>query len=178
MLRSARSARTLTLGTAESLTGGAVADALVRIPGASTVFLGAIVAYDNAVKTSLLGVDAQLLREHGAVSEEVAVAMARGACERIGTDLALATTGIAGPTGATPGKPVGLVYVALATKRGEVVVRRLTLPGNRDDVRRRSTLAVLDVLWRYPRRTDDGDAIDGSRPRFRVSARFEVGFPA
>jgi len=148
LLRRLEAAR-LTLGTAESLTGGAVADALVRVPGASSVFRGAIVAYDNAVKTSLLGVDEALLRERGAVSEEVAIAMARGACERIGTDLALATTGIAGPTGATPGKPVGLVYVALATRHGEAIARRLTLPGNRDDVRRRSTLGALDVLWRY-----------------------------
>ncbi len=165
LLRRLDAAR-LTLGTAESLTGGAVADALVRVPGASSVFRGAIVAYDNAVKTSLLGVDEAVLREHGAVSEEVAVAMARGACERIGTDLALATTGIAGPTGATPGKPVGLVYVALATSGGETVVRRLTLPGNRDDVRRRSTLGALDVLWRYleDRAVAMQPAVHGSAP--------------
>ena len=142
-----------TLATAESLTGGAVADAFVRVPGASTVFRGAIVAYDNAVKSSLLGVGEELLRAHGAVSEEVALAMARGACARIGADVALATTGIAGPGGATPGKPVGLVYVALATATGDVDVRRLTLPGSRDDVRRRTTLAVLDLLWRFLDRT-------------------------
>ncbi|MBD5633320.1 MAG: nicotinamide-nucleotide amidohydrolase family protein, partial [Candidatus Eremiobacteraeota bacterium] len=143
LLRRLEAAR-MTLGTAESLTGGALADALVRVPGASAVFRGAIVAYDNAVKTALLGVDEALLRERGAVSEEVASAMARGACERIGTDIALATTGIAGPAGAMPGKPVGLVYVALATRLGETVVRRVTIPGNRDDVRRRSTLVALE----------------------------------
>jgi nicotinamide-nucleotide amidase len=138
-----------TLATAESLTGGELADAIVRVPGASAIFRGGIVAYDNAVKSALLDVDPALLAQHGAVSEEVAVAMALGACVRVGTDLALATTGIAGPTGATPGKPVGLVYVALATARGESLVRRLTLPGGRDDVRRRSALSALDLLWRY-----------------------------
>jgi nicotinamide-nucleotide amidase len=138
-----------TLGTAESLTGGSLADAIVRVAGASAIFRGGIVAYDNAVKTALLDVDEALLREHGAVSEETARAMALGACARLGTDLALATTGIAGPGGATPGKPVGLVYVALGTASGKAVVRRLTLPGQRDDVRRRSTLAALDLLWRY-----------------------------
>ncbi len=143
------SAAGTTLATAESLTGGSVADAIVRVAGASAIFRGGIVAYDNAVKTALLDVDEELLRAHGAVSEECARAMALGACKRVGTDLALATTGIAGPSGATPGKPVGLVYVALGTAHGETVVRRLTLPGNRDDVRRRATLSAFDLLWRY-----------------------------
>jgi nicotinamide-nucleotide amidase len=138
-----------TMGTAESITGGAIADALVRVPGASQSFHGAIVAYDNAVKISLLDVDADLLREHGAVSEEVALAMARGACARLDVDLALATTGIAGPTGATDRKPVGLVYVAIVARDGAASVRKLTLPGGRDDVRRRATVSALNLLWRY-----------------------------
>jgi nicotinamide-nucleotide amidase len=151
-------ARGLTLGTAESITGGGIADALVRVPGASSVFRGGIVAYDNAVKTALLGVGEDLLREHGAVSEPVALAMARGACVRIGTDLALATTGIAGPTGATEGKPVGLVYIALASKNGNASARRVTLPGGRDDVRRRSVVLALNLLWRHLDVTDAGVA--------------------
>jgi nicotinamide-nucleotide amidase len=141
--------RGLTLGTAESLTGGAIADALVRVPGASKTFRGAVVAYDNAVKTALLDVDEALLREHGAVSEEVAVAMGRGACARLGVDLAVATTGIAGPTGATEGKPVGLVYIAVVARDEPPSVRRVTLPGNRDDIRRRSVIAALNLLWRH-----------------------------
>jgi nicotinamide-nucleotide amidase len=141
--------RGLTLGTAESITGGAIADTLVRVPGASQSFRGGIVAYDNAVKTSLLDVDDALLREHGAVSEEVALAMARGACARLGVDLAVASTGIAGPSGATETKPVGLVYVAVVSRAGEARVRKLTLPGNRDDVRRRATVAALSLLWHY-----------------------------
>ncbi len=151
-------ARGLTLGSAESITGGAIADAIVRVPGASQVFRGAIVAYDDAVKTRLLGVGESLLRECGAVSEPVALAMAQGACARIGTDLALATTGIAGPSGATEGKPVGLVYIALATKAGEASVRRLTLPGSRDDVRRRSVVLALNMLWRYLDKQERVDA--------------------
>jgi len=142
-------ARGTTVGTAESITGGALADALVRVPGASQVFLGGVVAYDNAVKTALLGVDEALLREHGAVSEEVALAMGRGACARLGVDLAVATTGIAGPTGATEGKPVGLTYIAIVAREGGSSVRRLTLPGSRDDVRRRAVIAALNLLWRY-----------------------------
>jgi len=141
-------ARGETLGTAESLTGGSVADAIVRVAGASQCFLGGIVAYDNAVKTSLLGVDAALLAEYGAVSEQVAGAMARGACARLNTGIAVATTGIAGPSGGSAEKPVGLVYVAVAFAHGEMTVRRVTLPGSRDDIRRRSTLVALNLLWR------------------------------
>ena len=142
-------ARGLTLATAESITGGSIADSIVRVAGASQCFRGGIVAYDNAVKTKLLGVDAALLEEHGAVSEEVARAMALGACAGLDADVAIATTGIAGPTGATAGKPVGLVYVAVATDSGESTVRRLTLPGNRDDIRRRATVGALNVLWQH-----------------------------
>jgi nicotinamide-nucleotide amidase len=138
-----------TLGTAESLTGGSLADAIVRVGGASAIFLGGIVAYDNTVKTALLGVSEETLRAHGAVSEETAREMALGACARLGTDLALSTTGIAGPAGGSAEKPVGLVYVALGTAGGETIVRRLTLPGNREEVRRRATLSALDLLWRY-----------------------------
>jgi PncC family amidohydrolase len=136
-----------TLSVAESLTGGALADAFVRVPGASDVFRGAVVAYANEVKTALLDVDEALLAEHGAVSEEVARAMAEGACRRIGTGVAIATTGIAGPTGATPDKPVGLVYVAIALP-GETLSRRFTVPGNRDDIRRRTVVGALNMLWR------------------------------
>ncbi len=141
-------ARGLTCGTAESLTGGSIAERLVRVAGASKTFLGSIVAYDNVVKTRLLDVPEQLLAAHGAVSEEVALAMARGACARLGVDVAIATTGIAGPTGATAGKPVGLVYTAIAVRGADVEARRHTFPGDRDDVRRRATLAALDSLWK------------------------------
>lgn len=140
--------RGLTLGTAESLTGGGLADAIVRVPGASAVFRGGVVAYDNALKTQLLGVDPKLLEAHGAVSAEVAQAMAEGARAVLQTGLALATTGIAGPSGATAEKPVGLVYFGLATHAG-TVVRRATFPGTRADVRQRSVMTALNLLWRH-----------------------------
>jgi nicotinamide-nucleotide amidase len=140
--------RGLTLGLAESCTGGAIADEIVGTAGASAAFRGAIVAYADAVKTALLDVPETILASAGAVSEETAVAMARGARRRLGVDVALATTGIAGPGGGTPEKPVGLVWFALALGDGEMETRRLTFPGSRADIRERATVAALGLLWR------------------------------
>jgi nicotinamide-nucleotide amidase len=137
------------LVTAESCTGGQVADALVSVAGASAVYRGGIVAYDNALKVGQLGVPRETLDRFGAVSEETAAAMARGARERLGGDLALATTGIAGPDGGTAEKPVGLVWFALAAPSGEIETRRLTFPGNRADIRDRATVAALGLIWRH-----------------------------
>jgi nicotinamide-nucleotide amidase len=152
--------RGLTLGTAESCTGGAVADAIVAVAGASSVFRGAVVAYDNAVKISLLGVPEHTLQTAGAVSEETAVAMARGARASLGVDVAIATTGIAGPDGGTEQKPVGLVWFALAFGGADVETRRLTIPGDRADVRERATVAALSLLWR---------ALERAEPAHRAS---------
>ena len=105
----------LTIGTAESCTGGLVAERLTSIAGASDAFVGGVVAYSNAVKQTELGVPVDVLREHGAVSAETAAAMARGVRERLGVDVGLAVTGVAGPGGGTPDKPVGLVYVHAET---------------------------------------------------------------
>jgi nicotinamide-nucleotide amidase len=140
--------RGLTLGTAESCTGGAVADQIVSTPGASAVFRGAVVAYANEVKIALLDVPERTLADVGAVSEETAVAMARGARRRLGVDLVIATTGIAGPDGGTTEKPVGLVWFALALGDGEIETRRLTFPGTRADIRERATVAALSLIWR------------------------------
>jgi PncC family amidohydrolase len=137
-----------TVATAESITGGGIADALVRVPGASRCFRGGVTAYADALKTDLVGVDAELLRTHGAVSEQVAAAMARGARERMGADFALATTGIAGPTGATEGKPIGLTWFALALPTGAVDTYSMTFPGERDDVRRAAVRCGLRFLRR------------------------------
>ena len=111
--------RGATLATAESCTGGLIAHLLTAVSGASSVYLGGIVSYSNDAKRDLLGVDPALLEVHGAVSEPVARAMARGARLRLGADTAISSTGISGPGGATEAKPVGLTYIGLATARGE-----------------------------------------------------------
>lgn len=134
-----------TVSVAESCTGGLVGEMITSVPGASGYFRGAVVAYDNAVKESLLGVPGDLLNEHGAVSGPVAAAMAEGCRRRFGTDWAVAITGIAGPTGGTESKPVGLVYVALASPAGTSVQRHV-FPGDRPTIRRRAALAALNGL--------------------------------
>jgi nicotinamide-nucleotide amidase len=140
-------ARGLTLGTAESCTGGMVAARLTAIPGSSEVYRGSIVAYADDVKEASLGVPAEVLEAHGAVSAESAEAMARGARERLGVDIAVAVTGIAGPGGGTAEKPVGLVFVHATGPDGERHVRT-ELPGDRDMIRGRATAASLHLVRR------------------------------
>lgn len=132
-----------TLAVAESLTGGAVCDALVSVPGASRVLLGGVVAYATALKARLLDVDGELLATVGAVDPQVALAMARGVRHRLGADVGLATTGVAGPD-AQDGQPVGTVYVAIATGSGQRV-RRLALHGDRATIRHAAVAAVLEL---------------------------------
>jgi nicotinamide-nucleotide amidase len=140
--------RGLTIGTAESCTGGAVADALVGVAGASRTFRGAIVAYANEVKLDLLGVPQATLEAAGAVSEETALAMAHGARARLGVDVAVSTTGIAGPDGGTPDKPVGLVWLGYAGPAGLAEAVKLNFPGTRADIRIRAATAALSLIWR------------------------------
>ncbi len=137
--------RGLTLATAESSTGGLVAARLTSVPGSSDAFVGAVVAYANEVKVAELGVPEELLARHGAVSAEVAAAMAAGARERLGADVAVAVTGIAGPGGGTAEKPVGLVYLYAEGPPGSKA-RELSLPGDREAVRGRATVAALHLL--------------------------------
>jgi len=134
-----------TLATAESCTGGMIGRMITDAPGASAYYVGGIIAYANEVKIAHLGVPAETLTAHGAVSEEVADAMARGCRSRFTTDWAVSVTGIAGPGGGTEDKPVGLVYIALAGPDG-CTTHRHVFPGPRDQVRHRTAMAALNHL--------------------------------
>lgn len=146
-----------TIAVAESLTGGRIADLLVSVPGVSSVFKAGFVTYANTAKADVLGVRPETLDAHGAVSEPCAREMAEGARRVARADVALATTGIAGPTGAVPGKPVGTVFVALASAAG-TDVRCLHLPGDRLQIRERASAAALDLLRK---RLSRGDSAAG-----------------
>jgi nicotinamide-nucleotide amidase len=140
-------ARGLRLATAESCTGGLVASRITAVPGASDVFAGSVVAYSNEVKEAGLGVPRELIAAHGAVSAEVAAAMAEGARNRLGADVAVAVTGVAGPGGGTSEKPVGLVFVHALGPGGDKSVRT-ELPGDREMIRGRGTAASLHLVRR------------------------------
>ncbi len=139
--------RGLTVAAAESCTGGLVAELLTDAAGASRYFVGGVVAYANAAKTALLEVEAELIERHGAVSREVAVAMACGARARFGASMAVSITGIAGPDGGSPEKPVGLVHFAVSDERG-VTHRQKIFSGNRQQIRRRAAFATLALCRR------------------------------
>lgn len=146
------------IATAESCTAGLLAARLTELPGSSAYVAGGVVAYANEAKVNLLGVDAGLIDAHGAVSQEVAEAMAAGALGRFGADTAVAITGVAGPGGGTADKPVGTVWFSVMLADGPTVTRSVRLPGERSDVRERSTTVAMHLL----RRTLlDGDQAGG-----------------
>ena len=147
-------ARGWTFGTAESCTGGLVAAAVTALPGSSDVVAGGIVAYSNEIKESALGVPIELLERHGAVSAEVAEAMAAGARERLEVDVAVSVTGVAGPGGGTEEKPVGLVYFHAVTPLGSHG-SSFSFPGDRDSIRRRSVVASLHLVRRLLEQSRD-----------------------
>jgi nicotinamide-nucleotide amidase len=139
-------ARGWRVATAESCTGGLVAAALTAIAGASDVVERGFVTYSNRAKIELLGVPQEIIAAHGAISAETAAAMANGAVVRAGVDLAVSITGLAGPGGGTPQKPVGLVYLGVARKGGVVRTERRIFSGDRTDVRRAALVAALELL--------------------------------
>jgi nicotinamide-nucleotide amidase len=143
---SACRAKGLMLATAESCTGGMVAAALTDIAGSSDVVERGFVTYSNAAKSALLGVPQALIAAHGAVSEEVAAAMASGALAHAPVDLAVAVTGVAGPGGGSAEKPVGLVWFASARRGGAAVTERHVFPGDRGQVRLAATRRALELL--------------------------------
>ncbi|HOJ69537.1 MAG TPA: CinA family protein [Candidatus Hydrogenedentes bacterium] len=138
------------VATAESCTGGLLAFRLTRVPGASGCFPGGVTAYENDVKARVLGVPPDVLRDHGAVSEPVARAMAEGARKLFRADFAVGVTGIAGPSGGTVAKPVGMVYVAVADDR-QTQVREYRFTGDRQAIREQSAEAALCLLENYLR---------------------------
>ena len=138
-------AKRRTLATAESCTGGLVGHLLTEVPGISRYYLGGVVSYSNEAKERMLGVPHRLLAEHGAVSPQVAATMAEGARKRFESDLAIAITGIAGPDGGTPTKPVGLVYVALA-HAGGVETAQYNWAAPRSSVKIRSAKTALNLV--------------------------------
>ena len=140
-------ARGLTIAVAESCTGGLLGARLTSFAGSSDVVLGGVIAYSNGVKERLLGVQRESLRQHGAVSEQVVREMAAGARERTGASIGVAITGVAGPGGGTPEKPVGTVWLAVDVE-GRCEARRVNLIGDRDEIRRRATQAALDMTRR------------------------------
>ena len=138
--------RGLTLGVAESCTGGLVGAMLTSVPGSSEYLLLDAVTYSNAAKSSVLGVSDETLRAYGAVSEETATAMARGALRVSGADLAVSITGIAGPGGGTDEKPVGTVWIAVASKEGSMLARHFRMWGGRDRIRTLSAYTALKMV--------------------------------
>jgi len=143
------------IATAESCTAGLLAARLTERPGSSAYVAGGVVAYANEAKTQLLGVDSALIEAHGAVSEPVAEAMAAGALQRFGADTAIAITGIAGPGGGTEEKPVGTVCFSVMLADGGTLTRTARLPGNRADIRERSTTVAMHLLRRALNGSDD-----------------------
>src|SRR5262249_51684563 len=136
------------IATAEASTGGLLAARLTDRPGSSAYVAGGVVAYANEAKTDLLGIERDLIAAHGAVSEPVAEAMADGARKRFGADTAVAITGVAGPGGGTDEKPVGTVCFTVKLVDGDTFTRTMQLPGNRSDIRERSTTVAMHMVRR------------------------------
>jgi len=144
----AKTGKLLTIGAIESATGGRIADRITNVPGSSDYFQGSVVAYSNEVKIALLGVKKATIENDGAVSEQTALEMAQGGRELLDVDLCVSDTGIAGPSGDTPGKPVGLFYLGLAAE-GESLSQKHVFQGNREKNKRDATEAALNMLKQY-----------------------------
>ncbi|MGD9963438.1 MAG: CinA family protein [Thermoplasmata archaeon] len=141
-LGSSLKARNWTVAVAESCTGGKLGDMITSVPGSSDYFLGGVISYSNSAKVGLLSVDPEVIRSEGAVSEKVALQMAEGARIVFGADMGVSTTGVAGPGGGSPEKPVGLAYVAVSTRDGGAC-RKVMSAGARDEIKRKSSESAL-----------------------------------
>ena len=144
----AETGKLLTIGAVESATGGRIADRITNVPGSSDYFKGSLVAYSNEVKITLLGVKKETIEGYGAVSEQTALEMAQGGRKLLGVDVCISDTGIAGPSGATPEKPVGLFYIGLAAEH-ESLSQKHVFPKNREENKRDAAEAALNILKQY-----------------------------
>jgi len=144
----AKTGKLLTIGAVESATGGRIADRITNVAGSSDYFKGSLVAYSNEVKIVLLGVKKATIENYGAVSEQTALEMARGGRKLLDVDICVSDTGIAGPSGDTPEKPVGLFYLGLAA-RDKSFSQKHTFPGNREKNKRDAAEAALNMLKQY-----------------------------
>ncbi len=144
----ANTGKLLTIGTVESATGGRIADRITNVPGSSDYFKGSVVAYSNEVKIAVVRVKKATIEEYGAVSEQTALEMARGGRKLLNVDICVSDTGIAGPSGGSAEKPVGLFYLGLAA-RDESLCHKHTFPGNREENKRDAADAALDMLKQY-----------------------------
>lgn len=142
----------LTVSVAESCTGGRLGDMLTDVPGSSDYFLGGVISYSNDAKVNLLGVDPETLKVKGAVSEEVAIQMAAGARTELGADVGIGITGIAGPSGGTPAKPVGLVHIAVSSARSSECSRNV-FRGSRSSIKDQSARKALEMLGEFLEKT-------------------------
>lgn len=141
--------RRKTIATAESCTGGGIAQAITEVPGSSVWFDRGFVTYSNTAKVQMLGVNPQTLEHYGAVSAETAVEMAAGALARSDADVAVAVTGIAGPDGETPDKPIGTVFIAWVHKNGEAKTVKKKFAGNRRQIREQTVKSALEGIWLF-----------------------------
>ncbi len=144
----AKTGKSLTIGAVESATGGRIADRITNVPGSSDYFKGSVVAYSNEVKIALLGVKKATIENYGAVSEQTALEMAQGGRKLLDVDICVSDTGIAGPSGATPEKPLGLFYLGLAAE-GESLSQKHVFQGNREGNKRDAAEAALNMLKQY-----------------------------
>jgi nicotinamide-nucleotide amidase len=144
----AKTGKLLTIGTVESATGGRIADRITNVAGSSDYFKGSVVAYSNEVKIALLGVKKATIENYGAVSEQTALEMAQGGKKLLNVDICISDTGIAGPTGATPEKSLGLFYLGLAAQ-DESLSQKHVFPGNREENKRDAAEAALNMLKQY-----------------------------
>lgn len=141
--------RRKTIATAESCTGGGIAQAITEVPGSSVWFDRGFVTYSNTAKVQMLGVNPQTLEHYGAVSAETAVEMAAGALARSDADVSVAVTGIAGPDGETPDKPIGTVFIAWVHKNGEAKTVKKKFAGNRRQIREQTVKSALEGIWLF-----------------------------